>query len=162
MYIDPGPAVGILKEKNLRLASAESCTGGLLSKSITDISGASEVFECGVVAYANKIKSGLLGVSASSIESLGAVSAAVAEEMARGVRLLASADVGVGITGIAGPSSDNTDKSVGLIYIAVTNGENSSVRELRTGFEADVRDSNRRFAVITALDMIVKFIAENY
>jgi len=162
MYIDPGPAVGLLKEKNLRLAAAESCTGGLLSKAVTDISGASEVFECGVVAYANRIKAGLLGVSASSLERFGAVSTAVAEEMARGVRLLASADIGVGITGIAGPLSDNTEKPVGLIYISVTNGENSAVREFRTGFEADVRDNNRSFAVKSALEMIEKFIKENY
>lgn len=162
MDIDAGSLVDLLKARKLKLAVAESCTGGFLSKLITEISGASGVFECGVVAYANRIKIQLLGVNEADLENFGAVSEQVAGGMAEGVRKLAGANIGVGITGIAGPLSDNTSKNVGLIYICVANAEDCVVTEFRTDFTQDVRRNNRIFAVRNALAMIESFILKNY
>jgi PncC family amidohydrolase len=105
--------------KNLKLALAESCTGGLVADSVTDISGSSTFFVGGVVAYANEAKEKLLGVSPSLIAEHGAVSEAVALAMARGVRVRLGADVTLGITGIAGPGGATANKPVGLVWLAV-------------------------------------------
>ncbi len=130
-------AVEHLAARGLTLACAESCTGGLLQKRITDIPGASRVLRGGVCAYANDVKTDVLGVPRRLIEKHGAVSAPVAVMMARGARRLLEADLGVGITGIAGPATDGTDKPVGLVYIAVTRakgaGDLTFVRELHLG-----------------------------
>lgn len=111
--------VSLLREKDLKIACAESCTGGLMAKKITDVSGSSEVFELGVVAYANRIKTKVLGVPAKLLEDKGAVCAEVAGFMAKGVCLLSGSDIGAGITGIAGPTGGTPEKPVGLVYVAV-------------------------------------------
>lgn len=108
-----------LKENSLKLATAESCTGGLISKKITEISGASEVFDFGVCSYANFIKHKILGVSEVTLEKYGAVSARCAVEMAKGAALAANADIGVSTTGIAGPTGGTAEKPVGLVYIGL-------------------------------------------
>ncbi|MGN1450906.1 MAG: competence/damage-inducible protein A, partial [Eubacteriales bacterium] len=108
--------VAALDEKHLTLAAAESCTGGLVSKRITDVSGSSAVFLGGAVTYANSVKERVLGVKAETLASFGAVSPETAEEMARGVCLLTGADIGVSLTGIAGPGGDTPEKPVGLVY----------------------------------------------
>lgn len=108
-----------LREKNLKISAAESCTGGLFTKLITDIPGSSEVLDLSIVTYANAAKVKFLGVSEKSIADYGVVSEEVAVQMARGICDVFSADVGVGITGIAGPGGGTAEKPVGLVWTAV-------------------------------------------
>jgi len=119
--------VRLLVERGLKLAFAESCTGGLVSNRVTDVPGASETFQGGVVAYANDVKSGMLGVPAEIIARHGAVSPEVAEAMANGAAERLGADIAVGITGIAGPAGGTPEKPVGLVYIALKTPESVSV-----------------------------------
>lgn len=111
--------VQCLIRENITIATAESCTGGLLAKYITDQSGASQVFECGVISYSGRIKHQMLGVSNETLKAYGEVSKQTAMEMATGVRRAAQSDIGVGITGIAGPTGGSKEKPVGLVYFAV-------------------------------------------
>ena len=117
--------VKLLKDKNLTVATAESCTAGYISKRITDISGASQVFHFGVSTYSNESKARELFVPMQLINKYGAVSSPVAACMAKGIRKKSGADIGISITGIAGPKSDDTNKPVGLSYIGLSdkNGE---------------------------------------
>lgn len=150
--------VALLREKRLTVACAESCTGGLLAKRITNVSGASEIFGCGIVSYSNEIKERLLFVEKGMLEKYGAVSSAVAAEMAVGARKQGQSDIGIGITGIAGPLSDNTDKPVGLVYVAVSDKNTVKVRELHIKSEGEnVREYNRYFSSSVALDMIKEY-----
>lgn len=116
----PRLVVEALNKKSLKIATAESCTGGLISKLITDISGSSSVFDCGVCTYANHIKHSILGVKEETLSTYGAVSEKTAMEMARGVRLLSKANIGISTTGIAGPMGGSQYKPVGLVYIGVS------------------------------------------
>lgn len=141
-----------LKEKKLTVAAAESCTGGLVAKRITDIAGASEIFECGIVSYSNRIKHDVLGVSSDDLEKYGAVSETVAKQMAVGALKISGADVAVSVTGIAGPDSDSSGKPVGLIYIGLADKNNVWVRELKTSRKD--RSYNRYVSASNALDMI--------
>ncbi len=150
--------VELLRSSGKKLAVAESCTGGLIAKLITDVSGASSVFDCGVVAYANSIKHSLLGVRLETLEKYGAVSTDTANEMARGVRELSGADIGLSVTGIAGPLSDGTDKPVGSIYISVSTEQGEACKALLTNFTENVRENNRLTAAYEALGMIIKTI----
>ena len=150
--------VELLKSKKLKLATAESCTGGLISKRITDVSGSSEVFEGGVVCYSNRFKENVLGVSPETLKKYGAVSRETAREMVKGVLSLTKADIAVAVTGIAGPSSDDTNKPVGLVYIAVSDGKSTIVKKLLNNFTGDVRDQNRSISADTALEMIMEAI----
>lgn len=152
--------VELLRKKGLKAAFAESCTGGLTAKRITDVPGASEVFECGVVSYANCIKSRLLGVDGDDLKKYGAVSETVARQMARGIKKISGADFGVGITGIAGPGSDDTNKPVGLSYIAVAYGNDIICKELKTG--RNDRDYNRYVNSSNALNILRKAIESNF
>ncbi len=146
-------AVKLLKEKKLTVAFAESCTGGLCAKRITDISGSSSVFHCGVVSYSNEIKHKVLGVKKESLERYGAVSSIVAAEMALGVKNLSGASFGVAITGMAGPTSDDPKIPVGTIYIAVTDGEIMHLKKLQTGHSSKTcRDYNRIVSASNALN----------
>ena len=108
-----------LREKNLKISAAESCTGGLFTKLITDIPGSSEVLDLSIVTYANAAKVKFLGVSEKSIADYGVVSEEVAVQMARGICDAFGADVGVGITGIAGPGGGTAEKPVGLVWTSV-------------------------------------------
>ena len=150
--------VELLKRKKLKLATAESCTGGLISKRITDVSGSSEVFEGGVVCYSNRFKENVLGVSPETLKKYGAVSRETAREMVKGVLSLTKADIAVAVTGIAGPSSDDTNKPVGLVYIAVSDGKSTVVKKLLNNFTGDVREQNRSISADTALEMIMEAI----
>ena len=142
----------LLTERNQTVAFAESCTGGLCAKRLTDIPGTSEIFHCGVVSYSNDIKQKALGVKAETLDKYTAVSSQCAEEMALGVRLLADATYGVSITGYAGPG--NTDE-VGTIYIGVTDGNKTVVKELLTGHRGDnCRDYNRHVAASNAFNQL--------
>lgn len=147
-------AIQKLKEENLTLAVAESCTGGWLSKIITDVSGASAVYQGGVCSYSNQVKMKILSVKKETLDTVGAVSEKTATEMADGVRTALNSNIGIGITGIAGPLSDNTLKPVGLIYVAVTDGNKTFCRELRNNFTENIRLQNRYSAVETALNLL--------
>ena len=142
----------LLGERRLRVAIAESCTGGLVSARLTDIAGASSYFERAVVAYSNAAKCDLLGVPAASIETHGAVSEPVAIAMAAGVRARASVDAGVAITGIAGPSGGSDEKPVGTVVIAVSGpGDHERVR---TFLFPGGRGNVRTLAAQSALDQL--------
>lgn len=141
-----------LLTKGKTLATAESCTGGLLGKKITDLSGSSAAYRGGVISYCNDIKAELLGVSQEDLDAFGAVSEPVAWQMAEGVRRLAGANLGVGITGIAGPNSDDTGKPVGLVFIGATNGQTTLVREYH--FLGD-RASVREHACAEAIELLL-------
>jgi nicotinamide-nucleotide amidase len=110
--------VRLLKERGMKFAAAESCTGGLIGDRITNVPGASEVFTHGFITYANEAKSGVLGVSATDIENHGAVSETVARQMADGALQVSAACIAVAVTGIAGPSGGTPDKPVGTAWIA--------------------------------------------
>lgn len=144
--------VKIIANQNKTLATAESCTGGLLSQRITSVSGSSEVFGFGVCTYSNEMKQKILGVSAQTLENYGAVSQQTACEMAKGSMNYAKADYGVGITGLAGPGGGSEEKPVGLVYIAVCNAQGVTVK--RTFWADRSRQSVREMAAQTALDMI--------
>ena len=141
-----------LRERGEHIALAESCTGGLVAKTLTDVSGASEVFECGIVSYSSRIKSEVLGVDPEIIEKYSVVSEPVAEEMARGVRRVAGADYGVGITGVAGPGPDGDHPECDF-YVAVTVGVTDHVTHLMTGTCGE-RTRNRQTAAACALKMV--------
>ena len=146
-----------LKEKGLTLATAESCTGGLLGKRITDVSGASSVYPGGVVSYSNDVKAKILGVSEDDLRTYGAVSEPVARQMAEGVRKVIGADFGVGITGIAGPKSDDTKKPVGLVFIAASNGAITLCEEKH--FDGE-RSGVRNQSASAAAELVMKLIEE--
>ena len=145
-------AVGILlSEKHKTLTIAESCTGGLISDRITDVPGSSDYFQGTVIAYSNKIKVNLLGVSEEDLNRHGAVSSPVAIQMAQGVRKLLKTDYGLGVTGIAGPTGATPQKPVGLVYIAVSSEDDTYSKEFR--FLGD-RTVVKRRASQMALDML--------
>ena len=146
--------VAVLKAKNLTLGLAESCTGGWLSKIITEISGVSAIYNGGICSYSNEIKIKLLGVNSETLRLYGAVSEQTAREMANGARKALNTDIGVGITGIAGPTSDDTLKPVGLIYVAVADKNKTVVKELRNNFTNEIRLNNRLSALETALNLL--------
>lgn len=148
--------VARLREKKLTLAAAESCTGGLLGQRLTATAGSSDVFVGGVVAYANEVKIAQLGVPARLIEKDGAVSRACALAMAAGARERLKADVGVSITGIAGPGGGTKDKPVGLVYVAASGAwRQPEVRELRL---LGGRDDVRARSASAALDLLLDFV----
>jgi nicotinamide-nucleotide amidase len=143
--------LALCRDRARRLAVAESCTGGLLGARLTSISGSSDVFRGGVIAYANDVKVSALGVSPETLQSSGSVSEEVAREMAGAARERFAADVGVGITGVAGPAGGTPEKPVGLVWIAVDFG--SPVRTYGGRFVGD-RAEIRFRATQAALDMI--------
>jgi len=158
-----GIDAGSLEELTLKLllaqrktiATAESCTAGLLSGLLTRLPGASAAFMGGVAAYANEVKENLLGVPAELIQADGAVSDSVVRAMAKGARERIGADIGIGITGIAGPDGGSETKPVGLVYVALDTEEGSYVRRLLLGND---RERVRTMAVLHALDMTRRWI----
>ena len=153
-------AVSLLKEKGLTLATAESCTAGYISKRITDVPGSSSVFLMGVTTYSNQSKTNELSVDAELIRQYGAVSAPVAAAMANGVRKKSGADIGISITGIAGPDSDGTDKPVGLSYIGLADKDKVYVIESRKGSDHD-REYIRYASASEAINMLREYLLTN-
>lgn len=151
--------VEALKAAGKTVAVAESCTGGLLAASITDVPGASEVFSCGMVTYANEIKINCLHVAPETIDTFGVVSAEVAKAMARSIRQIAGADYGIGITGVAGPGPDGTHPE-GDIYIALATATEDKLTHLLTGTH-NQREANRHAAVAAALNLLLKEVTDN-
>lgn len=122
--------VKLLQERKLTLSLAESCTGGLVANRLTDVPGASENLMCGVVSYSNASKMKLLGVKEETLREYGAVSSQTAEQMAEGVRRILNTDIGVSVTGIAGPGGGSMEKPVGLCYIGIAFGDGTEVHKL--------------------------------
>ena len=118
----------LLVQKKMTLAVAESCTGGLLSHRLTNIPGSSKYYECGIVSYSNRAKVEVLGISGAIIEEKGAVSEEVAREMALRIRELIETDLGISITGIAGPQGGSLKKPVGLVYVALSSSKSIQCR----------------------------------
>ncbi len=130
------------------VATAESCTGGLVASAITDVNGSSAYFQGGVVAYSNEAKVALLGVPVEMLEMHGAVSAQVARAMAIGARARLSADLAVAVTGVAGPGGGSASKPVGLTYVAVADAAGVDVRRLVwTGDRLANKESGARAAL---------------
>ncbi len=143
----------LLRRAGQTVATAESCTGGLIAKTLTDVGGSSDYVRCGYVTYSNESKTELLGVPAERLAEHGAVSAPVAESMALGSRERSGADWAISVTGIAGPTGGTAEKPVGLVYIALAGPEDCTVREYRFGEHLtryDVR-SRSRWAALNLL-----------
>lgn len=144
----------VFTEKGLTLATAESCTGGLLAGHITAISGSSAYFIGGVVSYANEAKEALLGVRHETLTTHGAVSEEVAKEMAHCMRERLGVDVAVSITGVAGPTGGVPEKPVGLVWIGMSDAETTIAR--RYMWDRD-RASNRELTVEAALQWLIEW-----
>ena len=147
--------LGLLKEKGLTLGTAESCTGGLVAKRMTDLPGSSAVFKGGVVSYTNEVKAGVLGVPQAMLDEFGAVSAQVARAMAQGARRVLGCDLAVSLTGVAGPDRDDRNNPVGLIYVALDTPEGTRVRELHL---INGRARIRTVAATNAFDMVRRYL----
>ena len=149
--------IDLLRERKLRLATAESCTGGLIAAVLTEVAGASDVFERGFVTYSNRAKSDVLGVPEAVIARHGAVSEPVAALMAEGALSRAPADVAVAVTGIAGPGGGSADKPVGLVHVAAARkGVGSRHKQCRFG---DIgRETIRLKTVAEALALVEELV----
>jgi nicotinamide-nucleotide amidase len=141
----------VLTENRATIAVAESCTGGMVAERLTNVPGSSSYFLGGVVCYSNELKTSLVGVPREMIEAKGAVSGEVALALADGIRKRTGATIGVGTTGIAGPSGGTPEKPIGLVHIGIADESGASEKAFR--FPGD-RDRIRRFATQTALDMV--------
>ena len=133
--------IAALKARGLTLAAAESCTGGLAAKRLTDVPGASAVFLGGVVSYTNGVKERVLHVPRETLEMYSAVSEQTARAMAEGARALTGADLGLSVTGVAGPDRDDRGHAVGTVYLALSAGTGTQTRQLHlTGGRPAIRD----------------------
>ncbi len=150
--------VSKLKSRGMKISTAESCTGGLVSERITEVSGSSAVFEFGVSAYADSVKEEKLGVSSKLIKQFTSVSEETAVAMAAGVMEQGHADIGIGITGIAGPNSDENGKPVGLVYVSMCDKNGVWVKRLTLDPKQHNRESIRNIAALTALDMARRYL----
>ena len=150
-------AGSLLLQNSLTIACAESCTGGMLTSRLTDVPGSSAYVLGAVVSYTNDMKISHLGVRAETLSSVGAVSEATAKEMANGVRARIGADIGVGITGIAGPGGGSAEKPVGLVYIAVSGGHGIvATKNLFSGTRLEIK----RQSTDKALSMLIEYIEQ--
>lgn len=145
----------LLKKKGFTVATAESCTGGLLGHMLTNVSGSSTYFDRGIISYSNRAKKELLGVPSQVLEKHGAVSEETAKAMAESVRERSNVDIGIATTGIAGPTGGTREKPVGLVYIALADGKQTVVKKFL--FKGD-RLSNKENACKAALSMLHKLL----
>lgn len=139
-----------LKNQEKTISVAESCTGGLISKMITDVSGASEVYGMGVTTYSNEAKMKLLGVNRETLEKFGAVSEETVREMAVGALKLAGSDISISVSGIAGPKSDNTNKPVGMVCIGIATADRCFSK---TFYFKGTRKQIRNLSAKTAIEL---------
>jgi nicotinamide-nucleotide amidase len=150
--------IAALRARGWKLATAESCTGGLIAATFTEVAGASDVFDRGFVTYSNAAKLGDLGVDFETLHRYGAVSAEVAEAMAAGALRASAADVAIAVTGIAGPGGGTAEKPVGLVYIGwASRGKPAAAREFR--FKDQGRAAIRTQTVIEALTILDRAIS---
>jgi len=147
-----------LKKHQVTVATAESCTGGLLAHTLTNISGSSEYFDQGVISYSNKAKIELLGIPEGLIKRHGAVSEEVAAAMAQAIQQRASVDYGLSTTGIAGPTGGTKEKPVGLVYIAIATKNSVVVKRFLFSGE---RLSNKESSCTAALELLLKLLSQN-
>jgi nicotinamide-nucleotide amidase len=146
----------LLKQKNYTIATAESCTGGLIAHSLTNISGSSDYFQRGIVSYSNEAKIELLDVSEDLLIKYGAVSIQVAQAMAESVRIKSNVDIGLSTTGIAGPTGGTNEKPVGLVYISISTFDETMVQKFE--FSGD-RLRNKESTCNAALQMLLNILA---
>lgn len=142
-------------KRKLKIAIAESCTGGYVSHMITNVSGASKVFERGIVCYSNQAKIELVGVNPEDIEIYGAVSENVVEQLSNNVRLLSKVDLGIGISGIAGPTGGTPEKPLGLVFIGFSTDKGTIVEKLN--FKSDRLTFKK-----LVLDYIIEQVEKRY
>ena len=142
----------LLREQGLTLGTAESCTGGLIAKTMTDLPGSSAIFNGGIVSYTNTVKNQVLGVPQEMLDQYGAVSPQVAEAMARGAKKVLGCDIALSSTGIAGPDSDDRGNPIGLVYLGLAFGDQCIVKEYNAGHIS--RERVRRSSAYTALDLL--------
>lgn len=147
-----------LEKRHWRLAVAESCTGGWIGKTVTDVAGSSQWFDGGIVAYSNAAKIGLLGVSGDVLAAHGAVSEETVRAMAEGARSRFAADLAVAVSGVAGPGGGTADKPVGTVHFAWA--EPGSITAARRIF-AGSRESVRRLTVALALERLIEIVAQH-
>lgn len=156
-YVKANALLDKARAKGLRLATAESCTGGLIAAALTEIAGASDIFDCGFVTYSNAAKCEMLGVPKELIAAHGAVSAEVARAMALGAIERSAADIAIAVTGVAGPGGGSPEKPVGLVHFAcAVRGVEVNHVERRYGplSRAEIRTAS----VIQALDMMIEAV----
>jgi PncC family amidohydrolase len=147
----------ILKKQHRTIATAESCTGGFIAHTLTNISGSSEYFDRGVISYSNTAKKELLGVPENILQRYGAVSTQTAQAMAQGIRTHARADIGLATTGIAGPTGGTKNKPVGLVYIAVATEKKVIVK--RFLFSGN-RLQNKKHTCTAALSLLLETLKQ--
>lgn len=150
--------VDMLQSAKLKLATAESCTAGKISAAITNVPGASKVFDFGASTYSNEMKQKLLCVNAETLKTFGAVSAETACQMAKGILQYANSDIGLAVTGVAGPGADG-NKPAGLVYIALCDKQNVWVERLMVGKAENDREKVRNTTVTHALDLVRRYLA---
>jgi nicotinamide-nucleotide amidase len=149
------------RDQNKKIATAESCTGGLIATCLTDIAGSSDVVDCGFIAYSNEAKQRMLGVSSDVLAEFGAVSGACALEMAAGALENSQADATVSVTGIAGPGGGTSDKPIGLVHIAVATKNYGSYQE-EFRFEPALSRSEIRIETVkAAFEMLLAYGLED-
>ena len=153
--------IELLRKNNLKISTAESCTGGLIAKSITDVAGCSDVFYGGVVSYDNSVKMKLLGVKAETLDAYGAVSSFTAVEMAEGVARACGTEVSISTTGIAGPGGGSEEKPVGTVFVGVFVSGKSYWKRLSISPSLS-RQEIRCDAVKLAIAFAVEKIIQNY
>jgi PncC family amidohydrolase len=145
----------LLKKKGLWIATAESCTGGLIAHKLTNVPGSSEYFKGGVVSYSNEVKMKLLGVREETLREYGAVSEQTAREMANGVRKLLDVDIAIATTGIAGPGGATPTKPVGLVYASLSSPEKTIVKKFV--FKGE-REENKESFANAALNILLEYL----
>ncbi len=147
--------LSLFKEHGLTLATAESCTGGMIGERITALSGSSEIYCGGVISYTNEVKMKVLGVKSETLEHFGAVSIETAAEMAEGARALTDSDIAVSVTGIAGPTGGTADKPVGTVCFGLSTKNGTETYRKQFG-ENKTRDEIRALAADFALSLALK------
>lgn len=148
----------LLLERDWTISTAESCTGGLIGHLLTEISGSSAFYLGGVIAYANEVKTGILQVEASDLQTYGAVSAPIARAMARSVRRLMGTQIGLSATGIAGPTGGTPDKPVGTVYLGLSSPLGEAVEQHVWPHE---RGMNKLASARRALDMLIEMLSQS-
>ena len=145
----------LLTEKNFTIACAESCTGGLLTSKLTDVAGSSAYVKGAVVSYSNEIKNSILHVKEETLKNFGAVSEQTAKEMAANIRQIFNTNIGVSITGIAGPDGGTSEKPVGTVYIGVSDSNGEKIQRFQFG---GTRTEIKEKSVESALKMIKDYL----
>lgn len=149
--------VELLKKHNLKISTAESCTGGMVASFITSVSGVSDVFEMGITSYSCRIKNDVLGVKKDTLDKFGAISEQTARQMAENVKRIANSDIGVSVTGVAGPSSSE-GHPMGYVFIALADGEKTIVKLLN--IEPISREFVRETVVLKLFELVRNYIKE--